>query len=64
MNAFNLGDNDIEQMMTLFHHHFSTIYSEAHGLTFVTDPMFIDMRNKIVAKFGEDFLQVGKGSIN
>jgi hypothetical protein len=26
MDAFNLGDDDIEQMMKLFHHHFSTIY--------------------------------------
>jgi len=64
MDAFNLGDNDIEQMMTLFHHHFSTIYSEAHGLAFATDLMFTDMRSKIAAKFGENFLQVGKGSIN
>jgi hypothetical protein len=51
-------------MMTLLHHHFLTIYSEAHGLAFTTDPMFIDMRSKIAAKFSEDFLQVGKGSIN
>ncbi len=27
-------------------------------------PMFTDMRNKIAAKFGKDFLQVGKGLIN
>ncbi|CAK9221855.1 unnamed protein product [Sphagnum troendelagicum] len=64
MDAFNLGDDDIEQMMTLFHHRFSTIYSEAHGLAFVTNPMFTDMCSKIAAKFGKDFLQVGKGSIN
>jgi hypothetical protein len=64
MDAFNLGDNDIEQMMTLFHHRFSTIYSEAQGLAFATDPMFTDMRSKIAAKFGENFLQVGKSSIN
>jgi hypothetical protein len=31
MDAFNLGDDDIEQMMMLLHHRFSTIYSEAHG---------------------------------
>jgi hypothetical protein len=64
MDAFNLGDDDIEQMMMLFHHRFSTIYSEAHGLAFATDPMFIDMHCKIAAKFGEDFLQIGKSSIN
>jgi hypothetical protein len=64
MDAFNLGEDDIEQMMTLFHHHFSTIYSKAHGLAFAIDPMFTDRRTKIVAKFGEDFLQVGKGLIN
>ncbi len=64
VDAFNLGDNDIEQMMTLLHHHFSTIYSEAHGFAFATDPMFINMRSKIVAKFDENFLQVGNGSIN
>jgi hypothetical protein len=51
-------------MMTLLHHRFSTIYSEAHGLTFATDPMFTNMRSKIAAKFDEDFLQVRKGSIN
>ncbi|CAM6055932.1 unnamed protein product [Sphagnum tenellum] len=58
MDAFNLGDDDIERMMTLLHHHFLTIYSEAHGLTFVTNPMFTDMRSKIAAKFNKDFLQV------
>jgi hypothetical protein len=26
--------------------------------------MFTDMHNKIAAKFGKDFLQVGKGLIN
>jgi hypothetical protein len=51
-------------MMTLFHHRFSTIYSEAHGLTFATNPMFTDMRSKIAAKFDEDFLQVENDSIN
>ncbi len=50
--------------MTLLHHRFLTIYSKAYGLAFATDPMFTDMRSKIAAKFGEDFLQVGKGSIN
>ncbi len=64
MDAFNPGDNDIEQMMMLLHHRFSTIYLEAHGFAFVTDPMFTDMRSKIMTKFGEDFLQVGKGLIN
>jgi hypothetical protein len=28
MDAFNLGDDDIEQMMTMIHPSFSTIYSE------------------------------------
>jgi hypothetical protein len=51
-------------MMTLLHHYFSTIYSKAHGLAFAIDPMFTNMRNKITAKFNENFLQVGKGSIN
>jgi hypothetical protein len=64
MDAFNLGDDDIEQMMMLLHHRFSTIYLEAHGLAFAIDSMFTDMRNKIVTKFGKDFLQVRKGSIN
>jgi hypothetical protein len=64
MDAFNLGDNDIEQMMMLLHHCFSTIYSKAHGLAFATDPMFINMCSKITAKFDENFLQVGKGLIN
>jgi hypothetical protein len=64
MDTFNLGDDDIEQMMMLLHHRFLTNYSKAHGLAFMTNPMFTDIHNKIAAKFGEDFLQVGKGSIN
>jgi hypothetical protein len=64
MDAFNLGDDDIEQMMTLLHHRFSTIYLESHGLAFARNPMFTNMRNKIAAKFSENFMQVGKGSIN
>jgi hypothetical protein len=50
--------------MTLPHHQFLTIYSEGHGLTFATNPMFTDMCSKIVAKFDENFLQIGKGLIN
>ncbi len=50
--------------MTLFHHRFSTIYSKAHGFALTTNPMFTDMRSKIAAKFGKNFLQVEKGSIN
>jgi hypothetical protein len=64
MDAINLGDYDIEQMMTIIHHRFSTFYSEAHGLAFATDPMFTDMRTTIAAKFGAEFLQVRRGSIN
>ncbi|CAM6066889.1 unnamed protein product [Sphagnum tenellum] len=60
MDAFNLGDNDIKQMMTLLHHRFLTIYSEAHGLSFATDPMFTNMRSKITAKFNENFCKLGK----
>jgi hypothetical protein len=64
VDVFNLGDDDIEQMKTMIHHRFSTVYSEAHGLAFATDPMFTDMRTTIAAKFGAKFLQVGKGAIN
>ncbi len=63
MDAFNLGDDDIKQMMMLLHHRFLTIYSKAHGLAFATDPMFTDMHNKFAAKFGKDFLH-WEGSIN
>jgi hypothetical protein len=31
---------------------------------FATDPKFTDMRSTIAAKFGAEFLQLGKGSIN
>jgi hypothetical protein len=55
MDAFNLGDDDIEQMMTLLHHRFSTIYLEAHGLAFAADPMFTNMHSKIATKFGKNF---------
>jgi hypothetical protein len=64
MDAFNLGDDDIERMMTMTHHRFSTIHSESLCLAFATDPMFTDMSTTIAAKFGAEFLQVGKGLIN
>ena len=50
-------------MMMLTHYRFSTIYTEAHGLAFSTDPMFTEMRTRIAAEFGEEFLQLGKRSL-
>lgn len=63
-DGLSLGDNDVERMMSLTHHRLSTIYTEAHTLAFATDPMFIGMRTRIAAEFGEDFLQLGKPPIN
>jgi hypothetical protein len=62
--GLNLTDGDIDHMIKLTHHRFSTIYTEAHGLAFATDPMFFEMRTSIAAKFSEEFLQLGKTSIN
>jgi hypothetical protein len=63
-DAFNLNDDDVQQMMVITHHRFSTIYTEAHGLAFSTDPMFTDMRSRIAIEFGEEFLQLNKNSLN
>jgi hypothetical protein len=63
-DGFNFSDDDVQQMMMLTHHRFSTIYTEAHGLAFSTDPMFTEMRSRIALEFGEEFLQLGKASLN
>ena len=61
--GLHLTEADINRMMTLTHHRLSTIYTEAHALAFATDPLFDDMRTRIADELGEDFLQLGKGSI-
>jgi hypothetical protein len=63
-DSLNLTDANIDHMMQLTHHRFSTIYTEAHGLAFATDPLFFEMRTDIADKFSEEFLQLGKASIN
>ncbi len=63
-DALDLTVNDIEQIVTMIHHRFSTIYTEAHALAFATDPLFTPMRTRIAAKFSQEFLQLGKSSIN
>ena len=63
-DALDLTENDIEQIVTMIHHRFSTIYIEAHALAFATDPLFTPMCTRIVAKFSQEFLQLGKSSIN
>jgi hypothetical protein len=63
-DGLSVDDNDIERLMLLTHHCLSTIYTEDHNLAFATDPMFIGMRTRIAAEFGEEFLQLGKPPIN
>ena len=63
-DALDLTENDIEQILTMIHHRFSTIYTEAHALAFATDPLFTPMRTRIAVKFSQEFLQLGKSSIN
>ena len=63
-DSLNLTDANIDHMMQLTHHRFSTIYTEARGLAFATDPLFFEMRTDIADKFSEEFLQLGKASIN
>ena len=58
--GLSLDDDAIERMTVLTHHRLATIYTEAHTLAFATDPMFTDMRIRIAAEFGEEFLQLGK----
>lgn len=62
--SLSLSDDDIERMTLLTHNRLATIYTEAHGLAFATDPMFTEMRVRITSEFGEEFLQLGKASIN
>ncbi len=58
--GLSLDDDAIEHMTVLTHHRLATIYTEAHALAFATDPKFTDMRIRIAAEFGEEFLQLGK----
>ncbi len=62
--SLSLTDDDIERMALLTHHHLAIIYTDAHALAFATDPLFTDMRTRIAAEFGEEFLQMGKTLIN
>ena len=62
--GLSLNDDDIERMIVLTHHRLATIYTEAHALAFATDPMYTEMRARIAGEFGEEFLQLGKPSIN
>ncbi len=62
--SLNLNDNDIKQMTLLTHNRLASIYTEAHALAFATDSMFTEMRARIAGEFGEEFLQLGKASIN
>ena len=48
----------------MIHHRFSTIYTEADALAFATNPLFTPMRTRIASKFSQEFLQLGKSSIN
>ena len=61
--SLSLNDDDIDKMIMLTHHRISTFYTEAHALAFATDPMFTEMRTRIAAEFGEEFLQLGKPAI-
>jgi hypothetical protein len=63
-DSLNLTDANIDRMMQLTHHRFLTIYTEAHGLAFATDPLFFEMQTSIAGKLSREFLQLGKASIN
>ena len=63
-DTLDLTENDIEQIVPMIHHRFSTIYTEAHALAFGIDPLFTPMHTRITAKFNQEFLQLGKSSIN
>ena len=64
IDALHLKDADVAEMITLIHHRLSTIYSESHALAIGSDQLFNTMRTSIATKFGEEFLHVGKSSIN
>ena len=51
-------------MTILTDHRLATIYTEAHALAFATHPMYTERRTRIAGEFGEEFLQLGKPSIN
>jgi len=42
---------------------FSSIYCPTHALAFITDPLFFDMRQRLVHRFGAAFVQLGQGSV-
>lgn len=64
MNAIWLSKGDISDMMTLIHQPLSTIYSKAQELVLAIDPLLNTMKFSAAVKFGEEFVQRGKGSTN
>lgn len=54
-DALDFNDNDIEQIITMIHHRFLTIYKEIHALTMamevhalsITDPIFTPIHDKV-----------------
>ncbi|OQR81101.1 hypothetical protein ACHHYP_16759 [Achlya hypogyna] len=42
---------------------FGSIYCPTHALAFITDPLFFDMRQRLVHRFGAAFVQLGQGSV-
>lgn len=64
MNALQLSEDDISDMMIIINHRFSAIFPEPPRLIIATDSFFTTMRSLIVVRFGEKFVQLGKGSID
>ena len=62
--ALGLDGDDIAQMITFLHHRLHTIYSPAHCLAFVTDPLFASMREAVALKYTPEFIEMSKGSVN
>jgi len=58
-----LGIASTDELVASVLSRFASIYSPTHALSFVTDPLFFDMRHRLVQRYGASFVQLGQGSI-
>lgn len=64
MNAVQLSDDDITDMITLINHRLSAIFSEPPRLIPAADSLFTTTLSLIVVRIGKKFVQLGKRSID
>jgi len=59
-----LGVANTDVLMQAVHARFNSIYSASFALAFVTDPLFLDMRQRLTAVYGTSFVELGQGSLS